>query len=83
MSSWIKANAVRIRKTRRGTVVDIFRGSGRPNPRTPRRNVAAGFYDEDAVFHPIRASFDYSPARAGERARPRRAKARRRRARRR
>ena len=34
----------------------------------PRRgkNVAAGFVDEDGIFHPIRASFDYSPKRAGE-----------------
>lgn len=33
---------------------------------TPRQNVAAGFYDEDGGFHPIRASFDYSAKRAGE-----------------
>jgi len=31
-----------------------------------RKNIAAGFYDEDGEFHPIRASYDYSPARAGE-----------------
>jgi hypothetical protein len=31
-----------------------------------RRNVAAGFHDEDGVFHPIRASYDYSAKRAGE-----------------
>mgnify|MGYP001596291985 CR=1 FL=1 len=30
------------------------------------RNVAAGFYDADGVFHPIRASYDYKPSRAGE-----------------
>jgi len=39
------------------------------------RNIAAGFYDADGVFHPIRASFDYSSKRAGEgihRAAPRR-----------
>ena len=35
------------------------------------KNVAAGFMDEDGIFHPIRASFDYSPSRAGEgRSRP-------------
>jgi len=34
------------------------------NPR--RKNIAAGYYDEDGYFHPIRASFDYSPSRAGE-----------------
>jgi hypothetical protein len=35
------------------------------------RNVAAGFYDEDGIFHPIRASFAYSGKRAGEGARKR------------
>lgn len=43
-----------------------FGGSIRANP---RRNVAAGFYDDVGVFHPIRASYDYSPARAGEKSR--------------
>jgi hypothetical protein len=28
--------------------------------------VAAGFVDEEGIFHPIRASFDYSAKRAGE-----------------
>ena len=32
------------------------------------RNVAAGFYDEEGIFHPIRASHDYKPRRAGEKA---------------
>ena len=32
----------------------------------PRKNIAAGFYDEEGQFHPIRASFDYSGARAGD-----------------
>ena len=39
------------------------------NPRTGRitkRNIAAGFYDSDGKFHPIRASFDYDPGRTGE-----------------
>src|SRR5579871_6462593 len=31
-----------------------------------RRNVAAGYHDEDGYFHPIRASYDYDPKRAGE-----------------
>lgn len=34
--------------------------------RVKRRNIAAGFYDEDGYFHPIRASYDYSPSRAVE-----------------
>src|SRR5205807_186521 len=38
-----------------------------------KRNVAAGFHD-DSGFHPLRASYDYSPARAGEK--PKKAKAR-------
>lgn len=43
------------------------------NPR--KRNVAAGFVDEDGIFHPIRASFDYNRGRAGE-GRPKTAKGR-------
>ncbi len=31
-----------------------------------KRNVAAGFVDGSGVFHPIRASYDYSEKRAGE-----------------
>lgn len=31
------------------------------------RNIAAGFMDEEGIFHPIRASHDYKPSRAGER----------------
>ncbi|HLJ17978.1 MAG TPA: hypothetical protein VKV15_26005 [Bryobacteraceae bacterium] len=30
------------------------------------KNVAAGFYDDLGVFHPIRASYDYSAKRAHE-----------------
>ena len=33
---------------------------------THLRNIAAGFYDEDGQFHPIRASHDYSKIKAGE-----------------
>lgn len=36
-----------------------------------RRNIAAGYYDEDGVFRPIRASYDYDPKRVGERRRRR------------
>lgn len=31
-----------------------------------KRNVAAGYVDQGGVFHPIRASFDYSAKKAGE-----------------
>lgn len=34
-----------------------------PARKRRRRNVAAGFYDEDGIFHPIRASYDYSESR--------------------
>ena len=37
--------------------------------RRTRRNVAAGYYDEDEYFHPIRASYDYSSSRVGEKSR--------------
>jgi hypothetical protein len=30
------------------------------------RNIMAGFYDEEGIFHPIRASADYDPSRVGE-----------------
>jgi hypothetical protein len=43
------------------------KNSRRARPRRRmRRNIAAGFYDEDGYFHPIRASYDYKPERAGE-----------------
>ena len=32
------------------------------------RNIAAGFYDSEGIFHPIRASHDYQPYLAGEKA---------------
>lgn len=34
-----------------------------------RKNIAAGFHDEEGIFHPIRASFDYSPSRGGDKPR--------------
>lgn len=43
-----------------------FVRTGARNP----RNIAAGFHDEEGIFHPIRASFDYDPSRAGERRAP-------------
>lgn len=45
--------------------------------RTHLKNIMAGFYDEDGIFHPIRASKDYSPSRAGEGRRGGRARAKR------
>lgn len=42
------------------------------------RNIAAGFYDEDGTFHPIRASYDYSPRRVGEKRRASKKKKRKR-----
>lgn len=46
----------------------------RENPRRGR-NITAGFYDEDGMFHPIRASSDYDPNRTGEKAKRRTSKA--------
>lgn len=43
-----------------------------------RKNVAAGFHDDEGIFHPIRASYDYDPSRGGDKARkgkPRKKKA--------
>ena len=74
---WIPAHAVKFNEdgsTSLMTEPQHNRGRRR------RRNVAAGFYDEEGIFHPIRASFDYSRSRAGERpARKKKAKAKRRR----
>lgn len=41
-----------------------------------KRNVVAGFRDEEGIFHPIRASYDYSRKRGGEPPRKSRRKAR-------
>lgn len=72
-----------------GTLTVRGRTQKQANARGRRmlRNIAAGFYD-DAGFHPIRASHDYDPSRAGEvrsvtKARKRRARARRKKRRRR
>jgi hypothetical protein len=50
-------------------VIPATRRNGRVRPK--RGNVAAGFVDEDGVFHPIRASFDYDRSRGGDKPRPR------------
>jgi hypothetical protein len=42
------------------------RRKSNPSGRRRRRNIAEGFYNATG-FHPIRASYDYSPRRAGER----------------
>lgn len=55
-NKWIKANAIKF--NRNGTV-SIKTQS---NP----RNVAAGVYGRDGVFHPFRSSSDYDPDRAGD-----------------
>jgi hypothetical protein len=47
----------------RGNYLVIFRPKRRINP---HENVAMGFVDGSGVFHPIRASEDYSRAKAGE-----------------
>jgi len=44
----------------------IYEKRERNTVRRRRRNVAAGFVDDMGVFHPIRASYDYDPGRAGE-----------------
>jgi len=64
---FIPVSAVRI--NRNGTVdVKVSGATARKlqNPKPKRRNVAAGFYDEDGYFHPIRASYDYNAGRVGE-----------------
>ena len=56
---WIKASAVRFN---RDGSTSVKRSGAR------RRNVAAGWVEEETgIFHPIRASYDYSRSRAGER----------------
>lgn len=55
---WIPATAV---KFNRDGSASIARSSR-------RRNIAAGFYEEETgIFHPIRASYDYSGTRGGDR----------------
>jgi hypothetical protein len=59
-----------IRVHRSGLVQAVVGGSTKrrkANSRRRRKNVAAGFYDEEGIFHPIRASYDYAGGRVGER----------------
>lgn len=78
---WVPAHAVRFNDD--GTVSLMTDGGGVLSNRGRRRNVAAGFYDEDGYFHPIRASYDYSRSRAGEPPLKRKSKKKKRRAKRR
>jgi hypothetical protein len=55
-----RAGRLRVLKARAGRMV-----RGRFVAAT-RKNVAAGFHDEEGIFHPIRKSFDYDPARGGD-----------------
>jgi len=64
------AGRLRVLKARPGRIV-----RGRFVANKGRRNIAAGFHDEEGQFHPIRASYDYDPGRAGESGRKRKAKA--------
>jgi hypothetical protein len=60
---WVKVTKAKINPN--GSVsLMVPKSSLKKNPK--RRNIAAGFYDEDGYFHPIRASYDYSPSRAGD-----------------
>lgn len=71
---WIPAHAVKFHED--GTT-SIMTESSRNRGRR-RRNVAAGWVEEETgIFHPIRASYDYSRSRAGERPLKRRAKPKR------
>ena len=65
---WVPSHAVKFNSD--GTV-DVMTES---QHNRGRRNVAAGFVDEDGTFHPIRSSFDYDPSRVGERAKKRKKK---------
>lgn len=71
--------AVRLEGQRRNPTYASFMRQGRKRKKKAkpprRRNVAAGFYDEDGIFHPIRASYDYNRARTHE-GRPKTAKGR-------
>lgn len=42
-----------------------------------RKNIAAGFHDDEGIFHPIRASYDYDPRRGGDPVRKGKRKAKR------
>jgi hypothetical protein len=62
---WVPAHAVKFNQD--GTVEVMTESPAHAAAHNRgRRNIAAGFYDEDGYFHPIRASWDYSRSRAGE-----------------
>jgi hypothetical protein len=69
IGQWIKAEAVRLRRAGKKIYLDIYRRR--------KRNVAAGHYDEEGIFHPWRASWDYDPTRVGEKPLSRAERARR------
>lgn len=79
---WIPAHAVKFNSHDGSTslMTETHRASNRGRRR--RRNVAAGWVEEETgIFHPIRASYDYSRSRAGEKpVKKRRAKAKKRKA---
>ena len=67
---WIPVQAVKFNEDGSTQVMTADRAPNRGRRNLGRRrNIAAGFYDEEGIFHPIRASYDYSPGRVGERAR--------------
>ena len=66
VGQWIPTHAVKFNDNGSVSMMTENRTSNRGRRRR-RRNIAAGFYDEfSGVFHPIRASYDYSRPRAGE-----------------
>jgi len=63
----LKRMAKKYQKTHGGRIVGTTgRYQVKRNPRRARRNVEGGYIDKQGVFHPIRASWDYSYTRAGE-----------------
>jgi len=78
LNKWINASAVRVRRSGGQLLVDLkVRGIKALGGKPRRRNVAAGFYDDEGIFHPIRASYDYKRSAAGEKPKKRRKSTRR------
>jgi hypothetical protein len=69
---WIPAHAIMFNDD--GTISVMTEADGSVHT---MHNVAAGFYDEDGYFHPIRASYDYDASRVGERSQKRRTRRKR------
>lgn len=63
---WIPAKAVALERDLKGRLKKLHIKVAGVAAKAKLRNVAAGFYDEEGVFHPIRASHDYKPRRVGE-----------------